>query len=237
MKYVFRIAVVVAVVMAAWAILEPEVTNFVFQDELRDSAAQLGWRTGVTSVLSDEDLRNSVIRKAAKHDIELKPEQVTVQHSGTGEYTYWYIAVDYAVPVDLLVYSFKLHFNPTSKGGKFGGIMGSEPASLPSPAKVVPKPSQQKADQPRDPQKAPELKKSRRVSSDRNSLRNRGDAARISQRDGEAHRGVTGQAPSLHGDWDALHDFSQHLFGLLRLFQSGSVERTHDYTVGEDGDD
>jgi hypothetical protein len=158
MKYVFWIAVVVAGIMAAWAILEPEVTNAIFQDELRDSAAQLGWRTGVSSVNSDEELRNIVIRKAAKHDIDLKPEQVTVRHSGTGEYTNWYIAVDYTVPVDLLVYSFKLHFNPTSNGGKFGGIAVSEPASPPSPEKSLPKPSQQKPDQPRDPQQKPELK-------------------------------------------------------------------------------
>lgn len=159
MKYVFWIAVVVAAIMAAWAIVEPEATNVVFQDELKDSAAQLGWRTGVSPVNSDEELRNIVIRKAAKHDIELKPEQVTVQHSGTGEYMNWYIAVDYTVPVDLLVYSFKLHFNPTSKGGKFGGIAGSEPTSPPSPAKEPPKPSQQVPDQPQAPQKTPELKK------------------------------------------------------------------------------
>jgi hypothetical protein len=90
----------------------------VFQDELRDSAAQLGWRTGVTPPNSDEELRNIVIRKAAKHDIRLDPKQVTVRHSGTGEYMAWYIAVDYSVPVNLLVYSYSLHFTPTSTGGK-----------------------------------------------------------------------------------------------------------------------
>ena len=159
MKYVFWIAVVVAVVMAAWAVLEPEVTNIIFQDELQDTAAQLGWRTGVTPVNSDEELRNLVIRKAAKHEIELRPEQVTVQHSGTGESMHWYIAVDYTVPVNLLVYSFKLHFNPTSTGGKFGGIVVSEPASPPSPEKALPKPGQQKPDQQRNPQKKPGSKK------------------------------------------------------------------------------
>lgn len=158
MKYVFWIAVVVAAVMAAWAILEPEVTNVVFQDELKDTAAQLGGRTGMTPVNSDEELRNIVIRRAANHDIVLAPEQVTVRHSGTGEYTYWYIAADYAVPVNLLVYSFDLHFNPTSTGGKFGGIVVSEPASFPRPAKALPKPGQQRTDRPRDPQQTPELK-------------------------------------------------------------------------------
>jgi len=118
-KYIFWIAIVVALAMAVWKIAEPEITNIAFQDELRDSAAQLGWHTGVAPVNSDEDLRNIVIRKAERHDIRLDPKQVTVQHSGSGEYTVWYIAVDYTVPVNFLVYSYSLHFNPTSKGGKF----------------------------------------------------------------------------------------------------------------------
>jgi hypothetical protein len=36
-----------------------------------------------------------------------------------GEQTVLFIAVEYTVPVNLLVYSFELHFNPTSTGGKF----------------------------------------------------------------------------------------------------------------------
>ena len=119
MKCVFGIAIVVAVIMAGWQILEPEITNIVFQDELRDTAAQLGWHTGVSGLNSDEELRNIVIRKAAKHEIALNPKQVTVRRSGTGEYTVWYIAVDYTVPVNLLVYSYALHFKPTSAGGRF----------------------------------------------------------------------------------------------------------------------
>jgi hypothetical protein len=158
MKYIFGIAIVVALIMAAWQILEPEITNIVFQDELRDTAAQLGWRTGVAPVNSDDELRNIVIRNAAKHEIELNPKQVTVRHSGTGEYTYWYIAVDYVVPVNLFVYSFGEHFSPTSKGGKFWGTAVSEQASAPSPVKALPQPSQQRPDQPKVPQQRPELK-------------------------------------------------------------------------------
>jgi hypothetical protein len=119
MKYVFGIAVVVAAIMAAWEMFEPQFTNILFQDELRDSAAQLGWRTGVSPPNSDEDLRNIVIRKAASHDIKLVPEQITVRHTGSGEHTTWYIAVDYTVPVNLVAYSYSLHFNATSAGNKF----------------------------------------------------------------------------------------------------------------------
>jgi hypothetical protein len=158
MKYVFWPALVVAAGMAGWRIIAPEITNLVFQDELQDSAAQLGWRTGVTPPNSDEELSNIVIRKAAKHEIALEPKQVTVRHTGTGEYAAWYIAVDYAVPVDLVVSSFTLHFNPTSKGEKFGGIGVSSPASNPVPAKDLPKPDQQKQDQTQHPRQPPVLK-------------------------------------------------------------------------------
>jgi hypothetical protein len=119
MKYVFGIAIALAVIMAGWEILEPEVTNIVFQDELRDSAAQLGGRTGVAAPNSDEELRNIVIRKAAKHEIPLNPKQVTVRRSGTPQNPVLFIAVDYTVPVNLIVYSYSLRFSPTSAGGRF----------------------------------------------------------------------------------------------------------------------
>ena len=119
MKYVFWIAIVVAVVMAGWEILEPEITNIVFQDELHDTAAQAGARIGLLVPTSDEELSNLVIRKAEKHDIPLEPRQVTVRRSGTPEHPVIYLAVDDTVPVNLRVYSFTLHFTPTSTGGRF----------------------------------------------------------------------------------------------------------------------
>lgn len=118
MKYVFRIAVIAAVVFAAWTILEPEVTNIMFQDELHDLAAQPSWRPGMSAPNSDEELRNFVVRKAETHDIVLEPKQVTVRRSETPENPV-YIAVDYTVPVNLFVYSYSRHFGASSTGGRF----------------------------------------------------------------------------------------------------------------------
>ena len=119
MKYVFGIAIVVAIIMAGWEILEPKITNIVFQDELHDTAAQLGWRTGVSPPSSDQELRATVIRRAARHDIVLEPKQVTVRRTGPPQNPVIYIAVDYTVPVNLLVYSFSFDFHPTSASGRF----------------------------------------------------------------------------------------------------------------------
>jgi len=118
MKYVFRIAVIAAVVFAAWTILEPEVTNIMFQDELHDLAAQPSWRPGMSAPNSDEELRNFVVRKAETHDIALDPKQVTVRRGETPENPV-YIAVDYTVPVNLFVYSYSRHFGASSTGGRF----------------------------------------------------------------------------------------------------------------------
>lgn len=118
MKYVFRIAVIVAVVFAGWTILEPEITNIVFQDELHDTAAQPSWRPGMSAPNSDEELRNIVVRKAESHDIALDPKQVTVRRTETPENPI-YIAVDYTVPVNLFVYSYSRHFRASSTGGRF----------------------------------------------------------------------------------------------------------------------
>jgi hypothetical protein len=118
MKYVFRIAVIATVLFAAWTILEPEVTNIVFQDELHDLAAQPSWRPGMSAPNSDEELRNFVVRKAETHDIALDPKQVTVRRTETPENPV-YIAVDYTVPVNLFVYSYSRNFSASSTGSRF----------------------------------------------------------------------------------------------------------------------
>jgi divalent metal cation (Fe/Co/Zn/Cd) transporter len=119
MKYVFGILVAAAVIWAGWQILQPEITNLFFQDELHDSAAQPAFRTGMAAPLSDDELRLAVIRRAERHDIVLDPKQITIRRSGSGENVTTYIEVNYSVPVNLIVYSFQLHFSPSSTGARF----------------------------------------------------------------------------------------------------------------------
>jgi len=46
MKYVLRICVVLITIALAWKILEPEIANLMFQDDLRDLSTQVGSRIG-----------------------------------------------------------------------------------------------------------------------------------------------------------------------------------------------
>lgn len=110
MKYVFWIGVVVALCAVGWRIVEPEVTNFIFQDEVQETAAEFSARAGFSSFQTDEGFRNIVIRKAAKHEIALDAKQVTVRSSGPPEHRIVYIAVNYTVPIDFLIFSYKRHF-------------------------------------------------------------------------------------------------------------------------------
>ncbi len=117
MKYAIGIAVVVGVLYVAAQFGLPEWNNLELQDDLHDLAAQLGSRIGANGPKSDEDLRLAVIRKAQRYDIELDPGHVIVQRSGPADSPSVYLAVDYTVPVNLLVYTYTLHFTPSSTGG------------------------------------------------------------------------------------------------------------------------
>jgi hypothetical protein len=116
MKYFFILVLVAAVVFAGVQILEPVFANLFFEDELHDVAVQPGSHIGFSAPKSDEEVRNSVIRRGWSHDITLDPKQVSVKRLGEGEKETLFISVDYFVTVNLIVYSFNLHFSPTSKG-------------------------------------------------------------------------------------------------------------------------
>ncbi len=101
-------------IVAGWRIGASEVANFELQEDLHDLASQKSsFRFGNAAPRSEDELREAVIRKASEHDIDLTPEQVTVQTSPT------YLAADYSVPVNLPRVSFTLHFNPSSEKNLF----------------------------------------------------------------------------------------------------------------------
>jgi len=119
MKYVLLVALVVAALSVGGQIVAAEYTNLLFQDELRDISAQLGNRIGMVAPTSEEELRENVVRRARRHELELDPRQVTTRISGPSGHRVIFIAVDYTAPVNLVMYSFSLHFTPTSTGITF----------------------------------------------------------------------------------------------------------------------
>jgi len=114
LKIVLGIAVLVLVMMVGWQIASWELANLNLQEEMRDMASQAGVRIGFVVPSSDEDLRGAIIRKAKAHGIDLEPAQVTVRRTTSGQTSTLHLAADYTVPVNLAIFSFRLHFTPSS---------------------------------------------------------------------------------------------------------------------------
>jgi hypothetical protein len=113
-KLILGLAVLALAIIAGWQIASCELANLTLRGDLRDLAAQAGAYIGLVSFNTDEDFRNAVIRAAKSHDIQLEPEQVTVQRTGTVPAQSIYLAVDYKARVAMPGFSFTVHFHPTS---------------------------------------------------------------------------------------------------------------------------
>lgn len=113
-KLIVGLAVLVLAGAAVWQIAAWEIANTSLQEELRDLGAQAGTHIGLVASNSDEEMNRAVIRKAKEHGLELSPAQITVRRIGSGERTTFYLAADYTVPVNLGLFSFRLHFTPSS---------------------------------------------------------------------------------------------------------------------------
>ena len=113
-KIILVTAVLALAVLAGWRVGSCELANNQLQEDMHDLASQAGTRIGYIPPRSDDDFRDAVIHKAKEHHIELKPYQVTVQRADSGMTSTIYLAADYKVPVNLLWFSFILHFTPSS---------------------------------------------------------------------------------------------------------------------------
>jgi hypothetical protein len=109
-KAIVGLLAIIGVIYCGLQIVPPELTDYSFQDDLRQVAVVGGASPNKT----DEDIRTMVLSKAREHDIPLTGNQVTVQRINTPGLSAVYIAADYSVPVSLPGYSFNLHFTPTS---------------------------------------------------------------------------------------------------------------------------
>jgi len=108
------LALVALAVVAGWQFAACEIANLELQSDLQDISAQVGTRIGLDPLHSDSDLRASVISKADRYDIDLVPQQITIRRTGSGQNQTVQISVDYSARVNLWIYSFDLHFTPSS---------------------------------------------------------------------------------------------------------------------------
>ena len=81
---------------------------------MKTVAAQPLGRLEYTEVSTEEELRSTVISEAKEHGISLTPEQVKVERTFTPESLDISLAAEYEARVNLLGFSFGIHFAPTS---------------------------------------------------------------------------------------------------------------------------
>ncbi len=116
LKIILGIVALVVALRTGWQIGSAVAANMNFQEDLRDMGSQAGAHVGVVVPQgSEEDAARAVIRKAKEHGIELEPSRVTVRRVGSGETSTLYLAANYTVPINLALFSFNLHFSPSSE--------------------------------------------------------------------------------------------------------------------------
>ena len=109
-KAIIGILVIVGCIYAGFQIIPPELANYSFQDDLRN-IAMVG---AANPHQTDQELLDSILKKAREHDIQLPPEAITIQRIGTPGAPAVYVAADYSVPVNFPGYTMTLHFTPSS---------------------------------------------------------------------------------------------------------------------------
>jgi len=96
-KALIGLLAIIAVIYCCFQIIPPEMTNYSFQDDLRN-IAMVG---GANPHQTDQEIVDSIMKKALEHQITLTPEQITIQRIGTPGAPAVYVAADYSVPVSL----------------------------------------------------------------------------------------------------------------------------------------
>ncbi len=115
LKGILGLAAVVLVFFVAWQMGAATVANMSLREDMRGIATQAGTRVGLLAPTSEEGVIHSTVLKAKEHGIDLQPSQVTVRRMQAGEIAGFYIAADYRAPISLIVFSFDLHFAPSTE--------------------------------------------------------------------------------------------------------------------------
>jgi len=111
LKVLIFLAVVAAGIYVGWNLIPPYFHNSQFQDDLDDIV-----RRATYTSLSENDVKQAVIRKAQTMGIILKEDQVTVTRGGAGVT----ITVAYRVHVDMIVHPVDLDFTASSHNKALG---------------------------------------------------------------------------------------------------------------------
>ncbi len=105
-KAIIVTAIILFVIYAAIKIVPAYVKEYELQDKMQEQA-----RFAVVNRYPEEKVREIIFKEVQDLELPVKREEIKiVANAGVVR-----IAMDYTVPVDLIVYRFDLHFTPSSE--------------------------------------------------------------------------------------------------------------------------
>lgn len=110
------VIVVVLAMPLAWQVVSSEIANSELQEDLVDLASQNAARLGLSPTSTDDDFRSRIVEKASEHGIQLEPDQVSVERTGSEDAPAVNLSVDYKTTIGFSRLGFPLHFNPRAQG-------------------------------------------------------------------------------------------------------------------------
>jgi hypothetical protein len=106
----------IAAAYLAYELVPPFFANYQFEDAIENEAMLDSY-----SNKTEDEIRNTIYKKAQDLQIPISEEQVKVQRVGSGGSGSLAIWVDYSVHVDLPYYPMDIQFHPASKNRPIPG--------------------------------------------------------------------------------------------------------------------
>ena len=116
LKLLVALGVIAAAVYVGFQVVPPIFANYQFQDAIQNEAVLQAY-----SNKSEDEIRQTIFKKAQDLEIPIHEEQINVQRVGSGGSGSLAISVDYTVHVDLPYYPLDLEFRPASKSAPIPG--------------------------------------------------------------------------------------------------------------------
>jgi len=102
--------------LIAWRVAACYIANAELKSDMRYLCRQLSVTTGLADPLSEDQLRDAVVKSAKDDGIELDRDQVTVEKTATRRESTVRLAVDYDGKINLFVITINPHFSLSSSG-------------------------------------------------------------------------------------------------------------------------
>lgn len=114
LKIILGLAVAALLVSTGWQMFSAYYGNLELAEDLQDISADVTARIGLSAPSSEDELRGFVIKKAGERGIHLELNEVAVNVTGEGKAAVISLGADYQVKINMLLYSFPMHFHATN---------------------------------------------------------------------------------------------------------------------------